>query len=274
MNYTIKDVSEGGDFEVYADNRLVATCGTKEMAENLVETLEAASGMVDALRHVIEDCRMALNGEWDRSDDGFQATKDNAENAVTIFINTGIFRSPDSDRKEKMVIVKCASGALNSNGEPDLFFCRFLLNEADASTENEDGYLPYELVKRLAEREGYEHHWAVCEDDPAAPVMTLCEWHTIPLYDKHLVRVDPVPLVGSIWYLARDNSHWVVYSTTEDTDPLVTLFEVREPEDDSEDLDPRVITGREMVNRPWSDVRPVLGNMMALPRDYAGQKED
>lgn len=261
MNYTIKDVSEGGDFEVYADNRLVATCGTNEVAKNLIETLEAAGRMHKALLGIIEDCRMALSGEWDKSDDGFQATKDNAEDAVTAFINTGIFRSPGGDKKGKMVILKCASFGSNSNGEPDIFFCRFLLSEEDASEDREEGYLPRDLVRDLAEKEGYESNLVCDELDPAGNVMQLCEWHTIPIYDRDLNMVKPEPLPGSIWFRARENSFWMVSG---EPSPKVTLFELRNPEDGS-DPDPAVITGRAISDVAWDQIQPELGHMMFLP---------
>lgn len=38
-NLHILDISEGSDFEIYNDDVLIATCGTKEMAERLVRLL-------------------------------------------------------------------------------------------------------------------------------------------------------------------------------------------------------------------------------------------
>lgn len=50
--------------------------------------------MLAALETVAEDCQMALSGEWDRGDDGFEATLD--------VVNTAIGRVKNSQRGEAL----------------------------------------------------------------------------------------------------------------------------------------------------------------------------
>jgi hypothetical protein len=42
----------------------------------------AFAGMLDALTTLHEDCRMALSGEWDKSDEGFEAMQEVIDNAI------------------------------------------------------------------------------------------------------------------------------------------------------------------------------------------------
>lgn len=91
IKYSIKRISNGEGFEVYADKSLIASCGTQEMADRLVAMLD---GSATVLRSVSLDCQMALSGEWDRGDDGFQATLDGV-NAVLLTLGAEI-PSPES----------------------------------------------------------------------------------------------------------------------------------------------------------------------------------
>ncbi len=44
--------------------------------------LRSDDNLVSILNTVIEDCNMALDGSWDKSDDGFTATRDLLEKTV------------------------------------------------------------------------------------------------------------------------------------------------------------------------------------------------
>lgn len=176
----------------------------------------------------------------------------------------------DTSEGEKMIIVKCAAGCVNSNGEPDLFFGRFLMSETEYREADDNGnYLPYSLIDRLATREGYESKWEVCELDPAKSVMALGEWHTVPIYDKDLNEVKPEPLLWSIWFRAKEDSFWIVSGL--ESHQKVTLMELRNPED-GKDPDPAIVTGRMLVDVVWDQIQPELGHMMFLP--YANKEED
>jgi len=164
-------------------------------------------------------------------------------------------------------IVKVAAACFNSNGEPDLFFARFLLSNADADPET-DEYLPYLLVDRLAEREGYEPAgWRVTDLDPSSSVLGLCHWHTVPVRYKDLAPALLDPMEGSIWYEAETSSHWMIYSSSKAADPVVHMMELTTSEDTSEELDRTRITGREYVGFRWSELQPKFGHMIYLPPD-------
>jgi len=75
MKTNITNISEGGDFEVISGGHLICTCGTKESAQCIKDAIEA-------LESVSRDCQMALNGDWDRGDDGFEATLQNVNLAL------------------------------------------------------------------------------------------------------------------------------------------------------------------------------------------------
>lgn len=44
--------------------------------------LDSKSDIIDTLKTVVEDCNMALDGSWDKSDDGFMATRLMAEDVI------------------------------------------------------------------------------------------------------------------------------------------------------------------------------------------------
>mgnify|MGYP003149889712 CR=1 FL=1 len=58
----------------------------KQLLESMVEQVrdDAIEGLIKALIHVREDCRMALDGTWDRSDDGFIAMEENVTLALAL----------------------------------------------------------------------------------------------------------------------------------------------------------------------------------------------
>ncbi len=71
----ITDISKGGDFEVSNEGHLICTCGTKQKAQCIKDAIEA-------LESVSRDCQMALNGQWDKGDDGFSSTLQNVNLAL------------------------------------------------------------------------------------------------------------------------------------------------------------------------------------------------
>ena len=73
MIYSIKEISGGEEFEVYANEDCLGTCPTRGRAEGLIARLDAAG---TTLKTVWRDCEMALNGEWDKGDEGFRDTQD------------------------------------------------------------------------------------------------------------------------------------------------------------------------------------------------------
>lgn len=70
--------------------------------------------------------------------------------------------------------IKCAVFSLNSNGEPDIFFCKI-----KCSQEDYDNGIHYKRAKELAEENGYDAVLACDENDPAGQVTKLYDWKTI-----------------------------------------------------------------------------------------------
>jgi len=74
-----------------------------------------------------------------------------------------------------MKTIKCAVFSINSNGEPDIFFCK-----VKCSQEQYDNGEHYEKAKELAEENSYDPVLACDENDPAGAVMQLFVWDSIP----------------------------------------------------------------------------------------------
>ncbi len=45
--------------------------------------------ILELLNHLKKDCEMALDGTWDRSDDGFEASLKNVERIITLIKQGG-----------------------------------------------------------------------------------------------------------------------------------------------------------------------------------------
>jgi hypothetical protein len=73
--------------------------------------------------------------------------------------------------------VKCAVFSHNSNGEPDIFFCRI-----NCSSEEYDHGKHYHKANELAQENGYDPFLACDENDPAGAVMRLCQWSSLPMH--------------------------------------------------------------------------------------------
>ena len=74
--YAILDEkSSGKGKRVVADN-----IRTKEEAVFIA----AAPRMLKVLQMLVEDCEQALDGRWDRGDDGFETMHDNITNVINI----------------------------------------------------------------------------------------------------------------------------------------------------------------------------------------------
>lgn len=79
-------------------------------------------------------------------------------------------------------IVRCAVACINSNGEPDLFFCKVICSQE----EIENG-VHYTKAKQKAEEDGYESYLAYDEFDVAGQnIMKLFLWGSIK--DCDIVR--------------------------------------------------------------------------------------
>ena len=71
--------------------------------------------------------------------------------------------------------IKCIVAAINSNGAPDLYFCKVSCTQEQYTAG--DHYL---TAKRSAEDEGYEPMLAFDENDPAGPgLCSLFVWDSI-----------------------------------------------------------------------------------------------
>jgi hypothetical protein len=176
---------------------------------------------------------------------------------------------------QKLQIVRSACACFNANGEPDLFYARFLLNQEDANPDSDDGYKPYDLIDKLAEREGYELvGWRITDVDPPSSILDLCSWHTIPLHDADLKQVDPLPWPNSIWYDARDRAFWKILvvegdPNNFDEDPVVVAARLHHPED-GEDIHSVLMSGLDIKDL-WSRIYPRFGHVIHLPKD-AGEE--
>ncbi len=73
-----------------------------------------------------------------------------------------------------MKTTKCAVFSLNSNGEPDIFFCKIR-----CSKEQYDQGEHYERAKEAAQENCYEPLLACDENDPAGKVIELFEWKSL-----------------------------------------------------------------------------------------------
>jgi len=73
-----------------------------------------------------------------------------------------------------MKIIKCIVAAMNSNGEPDLYFCIVKCNE-----EQYDCGDHYDRAKEQCKEDGYEPYIAYDETDTAGKAMLpLFNWDT------------------------------------------------------------------------------------------------
>jgi hypothetical protein len=70
--------------------------------------------------------------------------------------------------------VKCAVFGLNSNGEPDIFFCKIKCTEEQYNKGEH-----YDKAKEVAEENCYDPILACDENDPAGKVVELFEWKSI-----------------------------------------------------------------------------------------------
>jgi hypothetical protein len=73
--------------------------------------LAAAPQLLEACKTLAEDCRMALSGEWDKSDDGFQASLELLESVIRDA--TGGATSP---QLTKTITVKVEGGLVQDVG--------------------------------------------------------------------------------------------------------------------------------------------------------------
>lgn len=62
--------------------------------------------MLAALHNVAEDCRMALNGEWDRGDNGFEATLEVVTNAIDAATQAATVPPPQTPHAEPPAITR------------------------------------------------------------------------------------------------------------------------------------------------------------------------
>ena len=65
-----------------------------------VEYLNAVKKAVEALESVSRDCQMALSGQWDKSDDGFEATRDSVDDALRGLGVEPPVETPEEDGNE------------------------------------------------------------------------------------------------------------------------------------------------------------------------------
>lgn len=63
-----------------SDTELVENCGAPF---DTYEVTPVADEMRDALTRLVASCEEALDGRWDRTDDGFEAMRDDAELALS-----------------------------------------------------------------------------------------------------------------------------------------------------------------------------------------------
>lgn len=79
---TIREWVDGNGFieDVHYDDQHIVELIDQTILD--VEEDETIAQMVTALRTVAKDCQMALDGEWDKSDAGFQDTLDMVESAI------------------------------------------------------------------------------------------------------------------------------------------------------------------------------------------------
>lgn len=70
--------------------------------------------------------------------------------------------------------IKCAVFATNSNGEPDIYFCK-----VDCSEKERDAGSHYDIAKNLAIENGYEPSLCCDQYDPAGAVMKLFNWNSL-----------------------------------------------------------------------------------------------
>ncbi len=72
----IVTISDGESYDVLAENgNLVCTCESEDGAKAIV-------GAFDVLVGVSLDCQMALCGDWDKGDDGFNSTQQLVDDAI------------------------------------------------------------------------------------------------------------------------------------------------------------------------------------------------
>jgi hypothetical protein len=53
-----------------------------EKAKRVAALCDAAPSLLDACNTLAQDCRMALSGEWDKGDEGFQASLELLESVI------------------------------------------------------------------------------------------------------------------------------------------------------------------------------------------------
>jgi hypothetical protein len=74
-----------------------------------------------------------------------------------------------------MNIIRCAVFSNNSNGEPDIFFCKI-----NCSQEQYNKVEHYKSAMQLAQENGYEAFLACDQNDPAGACLKLFNWKSIP----------------------------------------------------------------------------------------------
>lgn len=76
-------------------------------------------------------------------------------------------------------IIRCAVAAINSGGEPDLYFVKVKATEEQVSSG-----VHYQAAKEAAEEDGYEAFLAYDEDDYAGgQMMELFDWETASIVE-------------------------------------------------------------------------------------------
>ncbi len=73
-----------------------------------------------------------------------------------------------------MKSIKCAVFATNSNGEPDIYFCKVSCSEREYESGDH-----YETAKTFATENGYEPSLCCDENDPAGAVTRLFNWNSL-----------------------------------------------------------------------------------------------
>lgn len=97
-------------------------------------------------------------------------------------------------------IVKMAVAALNSNGEPDLFFCWVTCTE-----QQRDSGEHYDAAKTAASAEGYKPALAYDEDDPpGAGLMELAVWESMSTIDIREQAASPLSLYEALLVRAAE----------------------------------------------------------------------
>lgn len=74
-----------------------------------------------------------------------------------------------------MTLIKCAVFGLNSNGEPDIYYCKVKCTDDQYDCGNH-----YVAAEDAARSSGYEPALVCDENDPAGAVMQLVVWESIP----------------------------------------------------------------------------------------------